>query len=209
VELALMGAALLGMIGFSTQIGQQEISNMRTWLTTNQTKLTQATDDEAKLSQARSQRSSVEEKIDAIGGSIGDRDFWLQFMAMIDGIKPAPIVVSSLQMEPDGTVRLSAETDPQTLNSVSMFQASLLDQKDWIRSVTFDPPPTDTYSRLASKPVKAFTLKIETNWKETRLAPTRATLTPGHWTPEPTSTSPSGYGGGMPAGPNGPMVIPI
>lgn len=211
VELALMGAALLGMIGFSTQIGQQEISNMRTWLTTNQADLTKANTDQGLLSAARAERTSVEEKVDAIGASIGDRDFWLQFMSMIDGIKPAPIVISALQMEPDGTVRLSAETDPQNLNSVTMFQASLLDQKDWISSVAFDPPPTDTYSRLASKPVKAFTLKIQTNWKQTRLAPTRATLTPGNWTPEPTATSAAGYPMpvGVPGGPAGGMNIPI
>ncbi len=198
VELAIMAAILLAMVGLSTMIGTSEISNMRSWLTQNEGQLSQARTDAGLLSAARADRQSAATKIEAVGAALGDRSFLLQLMSILESLKPAGVAFDRMELQPDGTIRIggTAQNDP----AYTSFLNALATTPDLI-----DPASVTTTRAAAANPAAgatqvAFYITAKIPWKQTRLAPARVTLTPGNWTPTPASTGTPGMGMGMMGG---------
>lgn len=191
MEIGMMAAALLLIIGMSTQLGTREIAAKNAWIRQHSADLAQADADAAEISSAKASRTEVETKVKAMGDAIGDRAFWLQFMSMLESSKPAGIILTKLHMMPDGEVVIEGETD--TLLLINNFIETLRSQKEWIEKADL-VGQTETNSSLAGRPTKYFSLRVKAQWKKTRLAVARETLTPGYWTPAP---SPTGGPGGM------------
>lgn len=181
VELFLLMGAILAMIGISTQIGEKEMENMRSWLVANQGKIDAYQQTKLQLDKARAEREAINQQVTAMGSALSDRIFWLEFLGMLETVKPGDILVSSVHMNPDGTVDLIGETI--VLGSIAVFAKSLAEQKEWISKAEISIPPTERFSQLIKQPVTQFGLRIETHWKKTRLAPARVTLSPGVYTP--------------------------
>jgi len=186
IELAIMAALLLAALGLSTQLGTSEISNMRNWIRTNQGTLDRATQEQSQISEARTARQDAQSKITAVGQALGDRSFWLQFMAQLESMKPAGIAFTYLGMNPDGKLVISGTS--QSDQMLTSFLNALNAVPDWITpgSVSFG-------SRNSANPAAGaaqidFSILADVGWKQSRLAPARATLTPGHWTPTPAAT---------------------
>jgi Tfp pilus assembly protein PilN len=194
IELAVMAALILAMIGLSTMIGTSEINNMRNWLRENEGTLAQAAEDQQLLTQARGERQSVQTKITAVGKALGDRDLLLEFMAALEGIKPAGVAFSQMELQPDGTIRLTGTA--QSDSAYSAFLNALEQQPDWITPDSVQLIQSGTAANPAAGAAqRSFVVGAEIPWKKTRLAPARVTLTPGHWTPTPSPTT--GAGGMM------------
>lgn len=191
LEIGMMAAVLLLIIGLSTQLGTREIAAKNAWMRTNQAQLLEADEDAAEISAARAARQEVETRIKAMGEAIGDRAFWLQFMSMVEASKPSGIILTRFHMMPDGEVVINGETDALML--INTFMETLRSQKEWVDKAEL-AGQTEYNSVLAGRPTKFFSLRVQAQWKKTRLAPARVTLTPGYWTPAP---SPSADGSNM------------
>ncbi len=193
LELGIMAALLLALIGLSALIGTSEISNMRGWINKNQDSLTQANTDRGLLSQARAERQAVESKITAVGQALGDRDFWLEFMAALESMKPAGVAFDALELQPNGKFRITGKAQSQSAY-VSFLNAIRL-QPEWIKADTVQLTNAGTAANpSAGAAQQTFIVIGEVAWKSTRLAPARVTLTPGHWTPAPAATPDAGMG---------------
>lgn len=191
MELAIMAALLLALIGLSAMIGTSEISNMRNWLNSNQDELAQASSDQQLLSAARGERQAVESQVTAVGQALGDRDFWLEFMSALEGMKPAGVAFDALEMQPDGKLRITGKAQSQS--AYVAFLNGMKLQPDWIKPETVQLTNAGTAANTqAGAAQQTFIVIAEVAWKQTRLAPARVTLTPGHWTPTPAPTGPAG-----------------
>lgn len=194
VELLVMGAALLAMIAIGSQTGSNEMSTMKSWLDANQGKLDRVAQDRAQIEKARTERSQINDRITAIGQSLNDRLFWLEFLGMLESVKPPTILVTSISMNPDGKVDLYGET-AESVSSIAAFNDALKEQKEWVSSSNIVYGPADGYSAVIRRPVTKFGLQLQTFWKETRLAAARSTLAPGQYTPTPTPAGQPGATG--------------
>jgi len=186
IEVGLMAALLALIIGLSTQLGTSQISGMRQWIATNQDKLNKADQDQQALSAARGERTAVAGKITAIGQALGDRDFWLQFMSALEGMKPAGIAFTYLGMNPDGKLVINGRSQSDAV--LTQFLTALNSNPDWITPGTVSAGSQRGANPAAGAAEVVFTILADVGWKNTRLAPARVTLTPGHWTPTPVST---------------------
>jgi hypothetical protein len=114
----------------------------------------------------------------------------------MEGVKPSTILLTSINMNPNGTVDLIGET-AENVGAITQFTQQLNEQKEWIKKCDISIPPQERFSRMINRPVTQFGLHIETNWKQTRLAPARVTLAPGHYTPSATATSAPAFAPGV------------
>jgi Tfp pilus assembly PilM family ATPase/Tfp pilus assembly protein PilN len=185
LELALMALAILLMLGLSTMMGTQEIGNRQKWLTDNQSKIETANSTKASLDKVRGERNAVNDKVTAIGQALNDRTYWLEFLGMMQSVKPSSILITRIEMRPDGVVEIYGET-AESYGSIAAFSNDLQSQKAWVKQAEITTPPTEAYSALIGGPVKKFGLTVRTHWKQTRLAPARRTMAPGVFTPTPT-----------------------
>jgi hypothetical protein len=199
------------MIVVSTFLGQADIQNMQKWLEENSGKLQTMQQTKLKLENAKKAREDLNAKFTAIGQAIGDRAYWLEFMGVVEGSKPADVLITSLSMHPDGMVEMNCETE--VVGSISAFADVLKTHKDWMRAVDLTSPEPKI-SLFIQKQVYAFTLRLEAVSKQTRLAPARVTLAPGQMTATPVPAGgmmpgmmpgqQPGGGGMMPGGKGGP-----
>lgn len=202
IEVFLLIGALVGMVGFSSQVGKRHIENWQAWLDQNKTRIETANQGKAQLDKARSENSAVDQKVSSLGQGISDRSYWLDFLAMIQSVKPANVLITSVSMSPDGQVMMVCETE--NMGSIPAFSGELAAQKNWIQSVRLLGTGT-AFSRFVSKEVHQFVIQIQTASKVSRLAVARVTLPPGQVTPTPTpQATPSSFGGGK--GPGGPAA---
>jgi Tfp pilus assembly PilM family ATPase/Tfp pilus assembly protein PilN len=189
MEIIIMAALLLAIIGLSTLLGTTEISAMRGWLTSNTETLSLAQNDQQQLSTARAARQSVESKITAIGQALGDRAYWLEFMGVLESMKPAGVTFSSMELQPDGNILLSG-TAQSNRSYLDMLDA-MNNAPDWVKPGSAQIIQQGAAAAGAST-VASFVIGAESVWKKTRLEPARASLTPGHWTPTPAPTGTPG-----------------
>lgn len=181
---ALLGLLLL-IIAVSYMAGSKEIEDMNRWLAENQGKIETVNRTKAQLDKARNDRKAIDDKVKALGEAMGDRTYWLEFLGMLEGVKPTTILLTSINMNPNGTVDLVGET-AENVGAIATFSRDLGEQKDWVKRCDISLPPQERFSRMINRPVTQFGLHIETNWKQTRLAPARVTLAPGQYTPSAT-----------------------
>jgi Tfp pilus assembly PilM family ATPase len=200
LEIFALLALLLLIIGVSYFAGGKEMENMNNWLATNRPKLETVNRTKAALDKARADRTAVSDQVTALGQSLGDRTFWLEFMGMLEGVKPSTILLTSIDMNPDGTVNLIGET-AENVGAIANFSKELGEQKEWVKKCEINIPPQERFSRMINRPVTQFGLHIETQWKRTRLAPARVTLAPGQYTPAATPTPAAGIQQGGPGVP--------
>jgi Tfp pilus assembly PilM family ATPase len=207
VEVFLLIGAILGMIGVSSQVGQRDINNMQQWLKQNETKIETAGATKNTLAELRKERDSVNTKFTSLGEALGDRAFWLDFLGMVQIVKPGDVLITAISMKPDGEVEIRCETE--VVGSVSSFAEALKNQKEWIAQVDL----TDIQVRFSSfvnKEVNSFRVLAKTHWKQTRLATARVTLAPGLMAPTPAPTPagpvPGAMPGMVPGGPPGMQI---
>lgn len=203
IEVALLTAGLVAMIAVSTQVGQRDISNMKRWLEENQMKIQTAAQTSQKLTEARQKRDKVNEKFTALGDAFGDRGFWLEFLGMLQNVKPADVLITALQMKPDGEVTIECEAE--NLRSLLDFVKALRGQTDWVKSIinsNVGDPTRVRFSNFVGKQVQTGTIVLQVHWKKTRLAAVRQTLEPGlmYATPPPATPAQPRPAIGGPAG---------
>ncbi|MCX7625228.1 MAG: pilus assembly protein PilM [Candidatus Sumerlaeaceae bacterium] len=210
IELTLLTAGLAAMITVSTQVGQRDITNMRRWLDENQMKIQTAAQTRAKVDEARQKRDKVNAKFTALGEAFGDRGFWLEFLGMLQNVKPADVLITAIQMKPDGEVTIECEAE--NLRSLLDFVKSLKAQTEWVKAVVnsnVGDPTRVRFSNFVGKQVQTGTITLQVHWKKTRLAPVRQTLEPGLMYPTPPPATPAqprpamgaGAGAGIPGEP--------
>jgi len=185
VELALLVAAIIAMIGVSTQIGKAEMENMSNWVETNRSKIEQVNQTRSRLEKARKERTDVSETITAVGQALNDRTFWLEFMGAVESVKPPNILITRFSMNPDGTADIVGETADQNVGAIAQFQKQIAEIKEWVRRCEISQAPNPRYSRMINGSVNEFGFKVETHWKPTRLEASRVQLPPGMYTPDP------------------------
>lgn len=210
IELGLLTAGLVAMIAVSTQVGQRDITNMRRWLDENQMKIQTAAQTRAKVDEARQKRDKVNAKFTALGEAFGDRGFWLEFLGMLQNVKPADVLITAIQMKPDGEVTIECEAE--NLRSLLDFVKSLKAQTEWVKAIinsNVGDPSRVRFSNFVGKQVQTGTITLQVHWKKTRLAPVRQTLEPGLMYPTPPPATPAqprppvgaGAGAGIPGEP--------
>lgn len=206
LEIGLLVLAIGAMLGVSRQVGQQQMTQMNTWLDANRDKIMRAETLKKNMEEAKGNREKVNGAITALGQAISDRAFWLEFLGTLESIKPNDVLITSLQMTPWGEVDIDGETEVG--NSVNTLVDKLKDasMKQWVKPDSVDLAVQPRFSSFINKEVYGFHLKLMTAWKETRLAPARVTFAPGLSAPTPTPASsvpmggPAGGGGAKGAG---------
>lgn len=202
VELSIMAALLVAIIGLGALLGESEISAMQSWMSSNAGNLNTAREDQMRLSAARAERQEVESQITAIGQALGDRAYWYDFMEVLEGMKPAGVVFTRMELKPDGSISIQG-TAPSNADYLNMLDA-MKSASDWI-----DPDSAQITDQRAATTgnatVSAFTIIADSVWKKTRLEPARVTLTPGQWTPTPAPTGDPNMMHGMGMDMMGPM----
>lgn len=192
IELLLLTAGLGAMIAVSTQVGQRDVANMKRWLEQNQMKIQTAAQTKAKLDEARQKRDKVNAKFTALGEAIGDRGFWLEFLGMLQNVKPAEVLITSIQMKPDGEVTIECEAE--NLRSLLDFVKALKGQTEWVKDIinsNVGDPSRVRFSNFVGKQVQTGVITLLVHWKKTRLAPARQTLEPGLMYPTPPPATPA------------------
>jgi Tfp pilus assembly PilM family ATPase len=182
IEVALLAAAIAGMLVVSTQIGSRSMENMTTWLRDNESAINSAQQTKAQLQQARADIEAVSGRYTALSEGINDRSFWLEFMGMIESIKPAEVLITAMHMNPDGTVKLDCEAKP--VGAISNFADQLRQQKEWIESVNLSSP-VPSFSQFIPDEINKFSIQLKVNWKKTRLDGARGPWNATTPTPEP------------------------
>ncbi len=209
IELILLSAGLAAMIAVSTQVGQRDINNMKRWLEENEAKIQTAAQTKQKIEEARQKREKVNAKFTALGEAIGDRAFWLEFLGMLQRVKPADVLITSLEMRPDGEVRLQCEAE--NMRSLLDFVKALKAEKEWVKEIvnsTVGDPTLVRISSFVGKQVQTGEVVLRVHWKSTRLAPARVTLEPGlmYATPPPATPQQHAPKPGAPGAPGGEML---
>ena len=195
IPVIMLLATLAAMIVAGTQVGKNSSEKMEAWLVSQDTKLRQVAQDQARLKQAEDNRNKVNTKLNALGDAISDRSFWMEFLGVIESAKPPDVLITGINMNPDGTVVLKCETE--AVGRIAQFNQALEGKKDWIKSYNLIRP-VPVLSQFIGREVQSFMLRLDVYWKDTRLAPARATLMPGVTAPTPTPTPAAVPGGGMP-----------
>lgn len=194
-ELIIMAALLLAIIGMSFLLGSTEVGAMKSWLASTSAVRSQAQADQMRLSQARAARQQVESQVNAIGEALGDRAYWVEFLGVLQSLKPAEVTFSRMDLQPDGTILLQG-TSTNLKSLVDMVQA-MNHTPEWVKPESAQLLE-QTNRAAGGATVIAFRAQADSVWKKTRLAPARVTLTPGHWTPTPEPTQAGGHMGEFP-----------
>jgi len=193
--------------------GMPTINRLSGWLSTHNTKLTQINQTRQDLQQAKERRDATNTNVTALAKGIGDRSYWLEFLGVVDSVKPADVFITRVSMGGDGNVEIDAESDNK--GAINLFAEELEKQKAWINGKTSISGPNPTNSKFLNKQVDAFRIIAKTVGKKTRLAPARVPLLPGQLTPTPSPTPQAGFTGGYPGGmpgmmgPGGPAGGPV
>ncbi len=185
------------MLVVSTQVGTRNIENMQRFLDDKRPAIDTAQQTNAKIQEARNGITAVSAKYTALSDGINDRDFWLEFLGMIEGIKPPELLITSIQMKPDGTVQMECEA--VLTGPISNFADALKQQKEWIESVNLSSPVT-SFSQFIGQEINRFRIDLKVHWKKTRLNAAR-----GPWkaaTPTPVPLQVQTPGPGVPGDPS-------
>lgn len=182
VEIALLAFAIIGMLVVSTQVGTRNIENMQRFLDDKRPAIDTAQQTNARIQEARNGITAVSAKYTALSDGINDRDFWLEFLGMIEGIKPPELLITSIQMKPDGTVTMECEA--VLTGPISNFADALKQQKEWIESVNLSSPVT-SFSQFIGQEINRFRIDLKVHWKKTRLDPARGPWKAATPTPVP------------------------
>ncbi|MBX7246053.1 MAG: class I tRNA ligase family protein, partial [Candidatus Sumerlaeaceae bacterium] len=145
-------------------------------------------------------REEVSKKVSAVTQAFGNRAYWLEFLGALQAVKPPDILITSIDMKPDGQVTLTGETE--VFGSIAKFADDLAKLKDWVSGKPNLSSPEARFSLFIQKEAQTFQMTLQAKSKETRLAPARVTLPPGMTAPTATPTVQSGMmpGGPAPAG---------
>ena len=205
IPVGVMAASIVVMLLLGMRAGEGRIGTMSAWLSENQERIPKLQADSARISQAEQARAKVADKLNAIGDAIGDRGFWLEFLGVIEGLKPSKVVVSKVSLLPDGVVSVDFEAEPD-FTGIGGFTRALKEEpvaKEWIDSASVSAGQAFQAASVLQpgRQIQRFNVLMRVHWKETRLAPARATLAPGLTAPTPT---PEATPGGMMPG----MMIP-
>lgn len=191
VEVSLLIGAIVGMVGFSTQVGNKRSENMNEWLRRNETQIANINQTKKQLEDVRTDNKVISGKYDSLLQATGERSFWLEFMGVIESVKPGDILITSMMMAYDGRVEMMCETE--VIGSISAFAEGLRKQAEWIESVDLSSPEP-RISQFIRKEVYGFTLRLRVKSKQTRLALARVTLPPGVTAATPAATGGRGPG---------------
>ncbi|MEI7635542.1 MAG: pilus assembly protein PilM [bacterium] len=208
VEMFLLAGAIGGMIVMGYLSGMPTISRMTGWLNTHGKDLERISQNRQQLQEAKQGREATNTNVTALAKGIGDRSYWLEFLGVVESVKPPEVFVTRVSLGGDGHAEIDAESDNK--GAISMFAEELEKQKDWIAGKTSISAPVLKNSIFLKKPVDGFRITAKTIGKKTRLAPARVPLLPGQLTPTPSPTPQpgGGFGPGMmmpgmgPGGPN-------
>ena len=205
IEVVLIIAAIMGMIAVGSRVGSHDIDNMENWLMANRDTIDRAIEIKNRLKDARDKRENINQRITKLGEVIGDRAYWLEFLAQVESHKPSDILITAIRMSPTGEVEITCETE--VVSSISAFASEMGKVKDFVSNVDLSSP-APKFSAYINKEVFGFILKLSLYWKDTRLIPARQTLLPGLTAPTPVPTQ-APMPGGAPPGmvPGGPGAV--
>jgi len=214
IPVGIMAAAIVGMLVLGMRVGEGRIGEMRNWLRANEQQISQYMASDAKLKAADQARAVVAEKLNVIGDSVGDRAYWLEFLGVLEELKPPQVVVAKVSLMPDGEVILACEADT-SFQGAGFFNEKLKEDpmaREWIDSDSVRLSEVRDSAASVLQPgtmVKSFTIRMNALWKDTRLIPARATLSPGLTAPTPTPVGTPAGGPGMFGPAMGPGGMPM
>ena len=212
VPVGVMAAAIVVMLVLGMRAGQGRIGTMSAWLSENQERIPKLQADSNRMLPAEQARAKVADKLNAIGDAVGDRGFWLEFLGVIEGLKPSKVVVSKVSLLPDGVVSVDFEAEPD-FTGIGGFMRALKEEpvaNEWIEPASVSAGQAFQAASVLQpgRQIQRFNVLMRVHWKETRLAPARATLAPGLTAPTPTpEATPGGMPGMMPGMSDGMMMI--
>lgn len=111
--LAVMGAILLGTIGFASQAGKQYADMYRVKQQSLEGEMLKIQQTVEQFNQTQQLHNETADKFAALAKSFGQRSYWVQFLGDLADCKPPGIVVTQLQMGHDGTVKIVAASEVQ------------------------------------------------------------------------------------------------
>lgn len=199
IEAAIMVSLIGGMVFLSTMVGSDQMDSMERWLSQNSLQIQQVNQVRTQAEAATAERAALNDQVNRLGDAVGDRLFWLEFLGAIETAKPPDVLITRINMNPDGKVTLVGETE--TFGSINNFLARLQgpELREWVSSVNTITNPREILSLLMQRRVTEFQFEIAVKNRESRLNFVRQTFGPGMITPSPTpagTPAPAGMGAG-------------
>ncbi|HUT24541.1 MAG TPA: pilus assembly protein PilM [Sumerlaeia bacterium] len=203
-EMALLAGMIGGMIFFSAEIATSSVSRYRRQIDEYQSLVTQAKPIQERKSKADVERKAIVEKLDPLARQILPRDYWLEFLSLIQMVKPPEVLITEVRCQPEywdptrTVVWIKAESEQQ--GAITQFVRGLKETKDRVidAKLVSSAEPNEQSPFWVGKTVARFSVGFDVQRGDkkplTRLAPP---------TPEPTpeEAAPGVMGvGGMPWG---------
>lgn len=184
-EIALVLGAILGMIALGTQVGSNSMRDMEEWLSRNEGKIMAAAKTKMDVDRVKAEHEAVQKRFAALADGIGDRQFWLDFLADIEAAKPIDMVLTNVQLFADGRVEIRGEST--VLESITRFVDQLKKMPEAVNpnSVSLSRL-LPGISQLTQQNVTFFQIALTAQWKETRLLLSRIDREQPTPTPRPT-----------------------
>jgi len=122
---AVMLALLAGSIGVASQAGRNFATLYERQRESIQKELERRTTLDRLATEAQDARRKAEELYNDVGPALDKRDYWIDFLAEVQNVKPPPVLVDTLVMDTDGSVMIIGIGENQ--NMAAEFTKKLKD----------------------------------------------------------------------------------
>ncbi|MFH0794272.1 MAG: pilus assembly protein PilM [bacterium] len=180
IEVVVLLAIILGMVGFSANIGDASIGVYSTQADQYEVKIGGIQGQQKAFEDAKTNRELLAKRFDILGQAIPHRGFWLDFLVVLLRQKPPEILITLLALGREGEVTIQGQTENQ--NSAANFTTNLKQLSAIIESAeltSIDQVP----SKFFNKQVYQFIIKMKVKEKYSQMVqittPTPVGATPG------------------------------
>jgi Tfp pilus assembly PilM family ATPase len=215
-EMALLAAMIGAMTFFSAEIATSSVSRYRREIDRHQSEIAQAKPIQERKSKADVERKAIAEKLDPLARQILPRDYWLEFLTLIQLVKPPEVLITEVRCQPEywdptrTVVWIKAESEQQ--GAITQFVRGLKETKDRVidANIVSAAEQNEQSPFWDGKTVARFSVRVDVQRPDkkplTRLAPPTPEPTPEEAAPGtmPMGIMPRGYYGGMPPAAGGP-----
>lgn len=103
IEMAVLAGLIGVMVFFGSQLGETSMQTYRTQIDQFERAIRSGQPRQKKFDQANLQRAIVENQIELLSAQLTDRDYVLDLLLAVEGVRPATVLVTYLSYEPDYT----------------------------------------------------------------------------------------------------------
>lgn len=195
---AVMVAILAGIIVVSSQAGSKYAEIYREQRSLIQEDLLQRTVKDNQSKEAQDSRREIAENYNKMAPALGDRDFWMKFLALIQEVKPTEVLVDTLVMESDGRVMIIGIVENQNAAAefTKLLRQMVKDPEEEPRLTQIDRASYPGFDRNVWKFTVNMKVAMERNLLLPENAPPPSAAPAGGTQPGPAPMSPPG----MPSG---------